>query len=511
MLAFKQGEMTPMRCRLASNPILRSAQFLVVSLLALMLSVSSASAQAAEPPVVRAVLFTSPVCTFCRQVVERDLPPVLLEFGKQLEILYVDVNTPEGKAFYESAIQAFGVPGGVPLLFIGETTLGGVNIIPGLPALVEKHLAQGGLDWPALPGLQEYQGASEQAAPSAVAVSGAVSGLPSQDGGGEPVVRSVMFWMEGCPHCEDVIQYILPPLYEKHGQQFELFLIEVVDTRDIDTLYRVAASYNIPREQTGVPLLIIGDQVLVGSDQVEDRLPGLIDVHLAQGGVDWPSNPALTDMLPMTSPASSATSELAAVTETASLPEAASGRTPATRDNGFTLAIVVMVGMAIALLYSIGAFILGRSFTLPGWSEWLIPVLIVIGAGVAGYLAYVETQSVQAICGPVGDCNTVQQSPYAKLFGILPVGVLGLMGYVALLASWLAQRFSPTLEKPAAIGFFGMAFLAVVFSLYLTYLEPFVIRAVCIWCLTSAVIVTLLLLLGTPPAILQFNMADKDD
>jgi uncharacterized membrane protein len=127
------------------------------------------------------------------------------------------------------------------------------------------------------------------------------------------------------------------------------------------------------------------------------------------------------------------------------------------------------------------------------------------------YLSYVETQSVEAVCGPVGDCNTVQQSRYATLFGFLPVGVLGLLGYLGMLAAWLARKYLPNLAKPADLAFFGMAFFAVLFSLYLTYLEPFVIRAVCIWCLTSAVIVTLLLLLGTPPAILRFSMSDKDD
>ncbi|MCK7496821.1 MAG: hypothetical protein MZW92_42455 [Comamonadaceae bacterium] len=89
------------------------------------------------------------------------------------------------------------------------------------------------------------------------------------------------------------------------------------------------------------------------------------------------------------------------------------------QSNGFTLAIVIMVGMGIALLYSLIAFALGKSFSLPTWADWLIPALIVIGIGVAAYLSYVETQSVEAMCGPVGDCNTVQQSRYARLFDVL--------------------------------------------------------------------------------------------
>lgn len=326
-----------------------------------------------------------------------------------------------------------------------------------------------------------------------------------------PVVRAVMFWMDGCPHCEEVIQYVLPPLHDKYGEQFELFMIEVATMQDIETLYQVAATYNITKEQTGVPFLIIGEHVLIGSQQIPNELPDLIEQYIAQGGMVLPPNPILADLLPQTSFASPSIDELPAFTEP-SLPADTAPLTPEhMQSNGFTLAIVIMIGMGIALVYSLIAFALGKTFPLPTWGDWLIPILIVIGIGVAAYLSYVETQSVEAICGPVGDCNTVQQSRYAKLFGILPIGVLGLLGYIVLLASWLARRFIPKLEKPAAIGFFGMAFFAVIFSLYLTYLEPFVIRAVCIWCLTSAVIVTILLLLGISPAVLQFTTSDKDD
>ena len=326
----------------------------------------------------------------------------------------------------------------------------------------------------------------------------------SAQAAGTPVVRAIMFWMDGCPHCEDVIQNVLPPLYEKHGAHFELFMIEVVDTQDVETLYSVAASYNIPKEQTGVPFLIIGEQVLVGSDQVRSQLPVLIDDYLAQGGVDWTSNPTLTDLLPTSSPASIPTSDLPAVKENVPPVDNVSER-----NNGFTLAIFIMVGMILVSLYSVVAFVSGKSLPLPNWTDWLIPVLLIIGFGVAGYLSYVETESVEAICGPVGDCNTVQQSRYATLFGILPIGILGLLGYLGMLAAWLTRKYFPKFAKPADIAFFSMAFFAVIFSLYLTYLEPFVIRSVCIWCLTSAVIVTLLLLLSVPAMLRQFASSES--
>lgn len=205
----------------------------------------------------------------------------------------------------------------------------------------------------------------------------------------KPIVHAVMFWMDGCPHCEEVIQNVLPPLREKYDAQFELLMIEVVTTQDIDTLYRVAASYNIPKEQTGVPFLIIGDQVLVGSDQVSNQLSGMIEYHLAQGGVDPPSNPVLAGLLPQTSPVSSPTSEQPAVTEPYIPEDPAPLAAEHMQSNGFTLAVIIMVGMVIVLLCSIISFAVGKTFFLPARIDWLIPTLIFIGISIAGYLSYV--------------------------------------------------------------------------------------------------------------------------
>ena len=68
-----------------------------------------------------------------------------------------------------------------------------------------------------------------------------------------------------------------------------------------------------------------------------------------------------------------------------------------------------------------------------------MPVLALLGIAVSAYLGMVETNDVSAVCGPVGDCNAVQQSEYARLFGV-PIGVLGVIGYALLLAGWLVAR-----------------------------------------------------------------------
>jgi uncharacterized membrane protein len=182
--------------------------------------------------------------------------------------------------------------------------------------------------------------------------------------------------------------------------------------------------------------------------------------------------------------------------------------------SGFTLAWIVMAGMLAALVFCGVAFLRanqGKPLPKnPAWIDLAIPVLSLLGLGVSFYLTYVETQSVQAICGPIGDCNAVQNSPYARLFGILPVGLLGILGYLAILAAWFWGRFrSDGLSKWSAPAVFGMAVFGTLFSIYLTYLELFVIFAVCIWCISSAVIITLIMLASLGPATQWLALADE--
>jgi uncharacterized membrane protein len=132
---------------------------------------------------------------------------------------------------------------------------------------------------------------------------------------------------------------------------------------------------------------------------------------------------------------------------------------------------------------------------LNGRRSWAVPLLCLIGLGVSIYMAYVETSHTTAICGPIGDCNTVQQSQFAMLLGLIPVGVLGVMGYAAMLIAWAGTHWGDGQFKGlSASALFGMALFGTLFSIYLTFLEPFVIGATCAWCLTSAMSMTLILL-----------------
>lgn len=304
-----------------------------------------------------------------------------------------------------------------------------------------------------------------------------------------PVVRGVLFWMDTCPHCHYVIDEVLPPLQEQYGAQLDIVLIEVDSQAAAERFQAAGAAFGKTPDQLGVPFLIVGDHVLIGSQEIPDQLPGLIESYLAAGGVDIPAVPGLADLAQTAEP-SEATPAAGADTRA---PEVAATSQVGGISGGIP-AFLILVGMVMALVF-VGVMLLlvrGGSAGAPaaGWAAWAIPALAVAGMVVAAYLTYVETQAAAAVCGPVGDCNAVQSSAYARLFGV-PVGVIGLAGYVAILGAWLWGR-SGSVAARALLA--GMAAVGVLFSIYLTYLELFVIEAVCLWCLSSAVIMTLLLL-----------------
>jgi len=120
---------------------------------------------------------------------------------------------------------------------------------------------------------------------------------------------------------------------------------------------------------------------------------------------------------------------------------------------------------------------------------WIaILVLSLIGIGVAGYLTYVHYAGLKVLCLSSGGCETVQASRYAKLDGV-PVALLGLAGYVGIFGS-LAVR-----GEAGRIAGFAIALIGFGFSMYLSYRELFTIKAICQWCVSSALIMTVLAVL----------------
>jgi len=115
-----------------------------------------------------------------------------------------------------------------------------------------------------------------------------------------------------------------------------------------------------------------------------------------------------------------------------------------------------------------------------------IAVLALAGVAVTAYLVYARYTGTRLAC-TTGGCETVQHSKYAKLAGI-PVAVLGLVAYVAVLLTSLSARVAAA-ALGAAIAFAGLAF-----AVYLIVIQVAVIDAICQWCLASDGILFLLAL-----------------
>lgn len=127
-----------------------------------------------------------------------------------------------------------------------------------------------------------------------------------------------------------------------------------------------------------------------------------------------------------------------------------------------------------------------------------IALCALIGVLISTYMsAYKFGWLGTIVCG-TGGCEKVQNSPWAEFLGV-PVPVIGLLGYGALMVTALAglqPRFAA--DRRLAIVLTAGATIGLAFSAYLTYLEANVINAWCRWCIVSAVLATLIFLFTLP-------------
>lgn len=139
-----------------AQPWLRAA--VTLAFFALMLALCAGTAMAQQRPTVHAVLFYSPTCPHCHQVIGVDLPPLVRQYGGRLQILTISTADSVGRELYRAAVRRFAIAEGrrgVPTLIVGTTVLVGSDGIPAqLPGIVARAMAESGLDWPDVPGLR---------------------------------------------------------------------------------------------------------------------------------------------------------------------------------------------------------------------------------------------------------------------------------------------------------------------------------------------------------------------
>jgi uncharacterized membrane protein len=118
-------------------------------------------------------------------------------------------------------------------------------------------------------------------------------------------------------------------------------------------------------------------------------------------------------------------------------------------------------------------------------------LLSALGIGVAAYLTAVHFREDLLVCNLSGGCETVQKSSYAVVAGV-PVAVLGLAMYITLLILTIVRIRRPNDRETLTMVAIAIALAGVAYAGYLTYIELFVIHAICQWCVASAIITLLI-------------------
>lgn len=490
---------------------------------ALVAALLVASPLAGAPPrqgVVHAVLFFSPTCPHCHKVITEDLPPLQAKYGGALVVAGVDVTTPHGQGLYQAVVDHFGLTEarqGVPTLVVGsEVLVGDVEIPTRFPVLIRQGLAAGGIDWPPVPAVRQAlaaqgmlterpaqgetppeggrvaagtAGTRDTAAVRDTATAGArvdlrdTAAAGAQAPPGAPATAKVTTPTEAPPST----QAAAPPSVKRPAP--------ATDTVTSTQAGETAGTSPHPRTGTETrPTAAAGAEAAPPASDTTAPTRSSAEGGTTATGANHPD--AST---PTPQPSSRATGIGALPREVAPPGVWARFQLDPTAN---AIAVLVLLGMLVAVGASLRS-VAGSAPPALVLPSWAMPVLAAVGMAVASYLAMVELAGAVAVCGPVGNCNAVQQSPYAWIFGV-PVGMLGQAGYLAMFVAWALGMLGPRRWRESAwLALWAMALAGVAFSAYLTFLEPFVIGATCVWCLTSAVVMTLMLLGATPSVVAQ--------
>ena len=122
--------------------------------------------------------------------------------------------------------------------------------------------------------------------------------------------------------------------------------------------------------------------------------------------------------------------------------------------------------------------------------------LAALGLLVSIYMTIYKLTDNNAMCLGSGDCSTVNGSRYAEVNGI-PVAVFGVLGYAAILALLIFEQRGGFLQQNGSLLVFGLALTGFLFTVWLIYVEVALIKALCPFCITSQIAMTLIFILAT--------------
>ena len=133
-------------------------------------------------------------------------------------------------------------------------------------------------------------------------------------------------------------------------------------------------------------------------------------------------------------------------------------------------------------------------------------VLALIGLLDSVYLTYIKLANATASCAGIGDCDAVNSSQYAEIFGI-PIALLGAGAYLTILFILIMEPRGGFWNAQGPLLVFLISLIGVMYSAYLTYIEIWVLYAICPYCVLSAIVLVLMLILS----VFRYMRGDLDD
>lgn len=120
-------------------------------------------------------------------------------------------------------------------------------------------------------------------------------------------------------------------------------------------------------------------------------------------------------------------------------------------------------------------------------------VILIIAVGVSAYLSYLKAAQASAVCVEGGkfDCGVVLNSVYSEIAGI-PIAWLGLGTNLVVITLLLLEKRIALFQTFGVVFAFGVVLFAFLYSVYLVYLQAFVMQAYCPWCLSHEALITIL-------------------
>lgn len=389
---------------------------------------------------VKALVFHKPDCPDCNILQRKVLPEIKSRFKNQLTILSLSTADAEGGKLYLNALLTLGIPLSkkLPIVIIGKQYWSGTEEVGNaLPEAVRASLSNHHTDWPDIPGLK--------------LILSQISHLSASD--------QEDWYISENPA---VVKHLIANMKRKFGQDItgNSYAVLVLISMVISLFYAIGCFIRHrerePRKMGLFPRCLILVNTVIGIT------------------ISW---------------------------QLAEADAILQGTKPVVHFCQQPLTLLILLGMLFGFITAYITLFGHSSRRFVNWQRWSPLLFLAIGFVAAAYLAYIEAARTAAVCGAVGDCNAVQQSQYANLFGIISIAGLGILCQLMVLGGWILIHHAPKRFRDLCRVMVWMILAsAVAFFIYLTFLEPFVIGATCFWCLTAATAMTLQLLIITNTA-----------